>query len=225
MDVKTILQLMAYQSINLDEVTDGDLPVYLSYLNLAYYEILREVSLKSPILPKIRETLSATNGVLSPPGVPLNSILSIRSIYSVINNKEFQKTNLGKILSFDPGLTRPASGAYALSWYFDSGNLNLYPIYSSTPSPNGPIPDIGIIYVATPPMLNSTSASADIYLPEIYHSVLVDGALYYLFQSESFKNDLKMKLAMDRWLKGKTDIAAYLVNLSGQEIYSTYRRF
>jgi hypothetical protein len=208
MDVKTILQTMAYQSISLDQITDSDVPVYLTYLNLAYYELLTAIGPKSPLLPKLRETLTCTDGIIDPPS---KSIFLIRSVYDTIQNKTLKESNLDAIMQTDPGLTRKSTSPQV--WYYDSGHINIYPLFTGT---------LGVLYISSPPQLSVASSSDDIYIPELYHSVLIDGALYYMFQSDSFKNDVKMLKAEDRWKQGKTRLASYLMSLSGQTYYSTY---
>jgi hypothetical protein len=57
----------------------------------------------------------------------------------------------------------------------------------------------------------------------LYHQVLVDGASYYLFQSETgFKDQIKMQSAMMRWEENKKKLFSYMKNISGQKILSTY---
>lgn len=63
---------------------------------------------------------------------------------------------------------------------------------------------------------------ADIPYPLTFHNILVDGALYYLFQDESgFKNTQKMTEALTRWKSGKAEVFAYFYN-STKERIGTY---
>lgn len=209
MNVKEIITLVSSLSIGLDEPTASDTVIFLRYLNLAYFELLRLTILKNPVYPKVRETLQCTNGILDPTS---SSIFSIRSIYLPDSNTQLTGTNFDYISSIDPNLSQVATSPQF--YYYDSGNLNTYPLFTG---------NVGIVYCANPLTLNINSLSYDIYLPEIYHSVLVDGTSYYLFQSETgFKNTMKEQQSLGRWNDGKTNLNAYLISLGGQKHYSTY---
>lgn len=209
MNAKEIITLIAGLSIGLDEPTASDSIIFLRYLNLAYFEILRPTLLRNPIYPKQREILQCTDGILESTS---SSIYSIRSIYLPDLNTQLKATNIDAILKIDPSLTQTATTPQF--YYYDSGVINVHPLFTG---------NIGIVYLGSPEPLDINSVSTDIYIPELYHSVLVDGASYYLFQSETgFKNELKMQMALQRWNDGKTQLMAYLASLGGQKFYSTY---
>lgn len=209
MNVKEIITLLSTLSIGLDDPSESDTVVFLRYLNLAYFELLRSTILKNPIYPKTRETLVCTNGVLSPTS---NNIYSIRRVYVPDSNKFLNETNFDYISKIDPALLYTSTTPEL--YYYNSGNVNIYPIYTG---------NIGIVYCSNPSSLNINSLSSDIYIPELYHSVLIDGASYYLFQSETgFKNEIKMQESLNKWKEGKTLLSEYLVTLGGQKYYSTY---
>lgn len=209
MNVKEIITLLSSLSIGLDEPTESDTTIFLRYLNLAYFELLRSTILKNPVYPKIRETLACTDGILDPTA---NSIYSIRIVYVSDSNTPLKETNFDYISKIDPSLSKTSTAPDF--YYYDSGNVNIYPLYTG---------NIGIVYCSNPNNLNINSLSSDIYIPEIYHSVLVDGASYYLFQSETgFKNEIKMQEAFNRWKDGRTLLSEYLTALGGQKYFSTY---
>lgn len=209
MNVKEIITLVSSLSIGLDEPTDSDTAIFLRYLNLCYFELLRLTILKNPIYPKVRATLPSTNGVLAPTA---NSIFSIRGVYLPDSNTPLTKTDFDAVFKIDPALKETSTSPQF--YYFDSGNINIYPLFTG---------NIGIVYCSNPLPLTINSLSYDIYIPEIYHSVLVDGTSYYLFQSETgFKNTMKEQQSLARWNDGKTNLDAYLISLGGQKHYSTY---
>lgn len=209
MNVKQIISLVSGLSIGLDEPTESDSVIFLKYLNLAYFEILRATILKNPIYPKIRQTVQVTDGVLD---TTSSGIYSIRKIYLPDSNAALTETNIDSILESDPSLSQTSTSPY--SYYYDSGLVQVYPKYTGL---------IGIFYSPSAEMLEIGSVSTDIFIPELYHSVLVDGTCYYLFQSETgFKNELKMQTVMQRWSDGKTQLMAYLTSLGGQKYFSTY---
>lgn len=209
MNVKEIINLVSGLSIGLDEPTESDSVIFLKYLNLAYFEILRSTILKNPIYPKLRETVQSTDGVLD---ATAQSIFSIRSVYLPDSNTQLTGTNLDFISESDPSLSQTSTNPQF--YYYDSGKINVYPLYTG---------NVGIVYSPNPEMLTINGLSYDIYIPELYHSVLIDGTTYYLFQSETgFKNEMKMQTAMKRWEDGKSLLSAYLSGLGGQKTYSTY---
>jgi hypothetical protein len=209
MNAKEIITLVSSQSIGLDDPSDSDIAIFLRYLNLTYFELLRLTILKNPVYPKVRETLECTDGVLDPTA---KSIFSIRGVYLPESNKPLTGTNFDAVFEIDPGLKETSTTPEL--YYYDSGNVNIYPLYTGS---------IGIIYAANPELLNINSLSNNIYIPEIYHSVLVDGTSYYLFQSETgFRNQMKIQESLKRWSDGKADLNGYLSRLVGQKHYSTY---
>lgn len=209
MNVSDILLLMANQSIGLDAPTDSDLPVYLRYLNLAYLEILRKTIINNPTIPKLRETVTSDiNGTF----LPSKPIFSIRSISTVNPVRLLTATNLDTVLTYDPLQTQ--TNTSPSQWFYDSGVINLFPKYQGM---------LSILYVPIPASLTANSLSADIGIPEIFHQILVDGACYYIFQSETgFKDQAKMMETKERWIKGLSELGIYLRNLGGQINYSTY---
>ena len=209
MNVKQIISLVSGLSIGLDEPTESDSVIFLKYLNLAYFEILSATILKNPIYPKIRETVQVTDGVLD---TTSSGVYSIRKIYLPDSNTGLKETNIDSILESDPSLSKTSTSP--AFYYYDSGLVQVYPKYSGS---------IGIFYSPTPEMLNIDSVTTDIFIPELYHCVLIDGASYYLFLSETgFKNEAKMQAALQRWVDGKTRLTAYLSALGGQKYFSTY---
>ena len=84
------------------------------------------------------------------------------------------------------------------------------------------VTSIKVWYVPQPITLTEQTPEQDIPYPLAYHPVLVDGALYYLFQEEGgFKNLQKAQAAQARWELGKERLIAYLYNSSGTS-FSTF---
>lgn len=209
MDVKELLPLISGLSIGLDEPTSSDIPIYLRYLNLAYFEILRGNILKNPLLKKKRETLTYSDGAFT---APSEHVFGFQAVYTLQDKIPLAATNLDKILETD--VTVSLTGQ-PTCYYYDNDQVNIYPLYTG---------DIGILYAPVPDRLTINSLSADIKIPDVYLSVLVDGTSYYLFQAEAagFKNANKMMETKERWLKSKVELANYLKALGGQNYYSTY---
>ncbi len=79
-----------------------------------------------------------------------------------------------------------------------------------------------VVFVPQPKFLKAETPEDDIPYPLAYHPVLVDGALYYLFQEEGgFKSPQKAQAAEQRWEIGKTRLISYLYQASGSS-FSTF---
>jgi hypothetical protein len=219
MDVSEILKLLATLSIGLDDIdvtsaTDSDVVVFMRYINLAYFELLQATLSESPLVVKLNEQLDCTAGVLSPTSKP---IFIPKCVYNIASNAPLTGTLESDVLKNDPGLTKTGTPA---EWYYANGALNVYPLATSTVLAGG---GFGVRYISQPAPLVYNSPSTDIMIPPLYHQVLVDGASYYLFQSEAgFKDQAKLQAAMARWEDGKKKIFSYMKNISGKKILSTF---
>lgn len=216
MNVAEIINLVADLSIGLDTPTADDQAVFLKYLNLAHAELFRKTAAASPVVKILRENnLNVTDGKIDPLS---QSPFLIRSVTLMAQNKPLLATSLEAIEKTDPLLTKTGQ---PWGWYYAHSAVFVYPLTSSNAEAG--TNQVGVSYLAEPLSLTLNTLSADIPYPALYHPVLVDGTCYYLFQTEAgFKNDLKMKLALDRWERGKSELLCYLRNLAGQQYYSTY---
>ncbi len=219
MDVSEILKLLATLSIGLDDIdvtsaTDSDVVVFMRYINLCYFELLQATIAQSPLVVKLNEQLDCTNGVLD---ATSKDIFIPKLVYSISSNAPLTGTLEDDVLKNDPGLTKTGTPA---EWYYANGVLNVYPLATSMVADGG---GFGVRYISQPAALVYNSPSTDILIPPLYHQVLVDGASYYLFQSEAgFKDQAKMQAAMARWETGKQKIFSYMKNISGKKFLSTY---
>lgn len=219
MDVSAILRLLATLSIGLDDIDvdnpmDGDVIVFMQYINLCYFELLQATLSESPLVVKLNEVVDCNNGILSSTSQP---IFIPKSVYSVSSNIPLTGTLEEDILKIDPSVKQTG---IPQQWYYANGVINVYPITTSLIINSG---GFGVRYIPQPKLLTNTSLSSDILIPPMYHQVLADGASYYLFQSETgFKDQLKMQSAMARWEIGKRKIFSYMKNISGKKYFSTY---
>lgn len=219
MDVSEILKLLATLSIGLDDIdvtnpNDGDVVVFMRYINLCYFELLQATISESPTVVKLNEQLDCTNGVLASTA---QTVFIPKVIYNISSNVPLTGTLEEDVLKNDPGLTKTG---IPQEWYYANGVLNVYPLATSLVSQGG---GFGVRYIPQPSSLTSSSLSSDILIPNLYQQVLADGASYYIFQSEAgFKDQMKMQSAMARWEDGKKKLFAYMKNISGKKYLSTY---
>jgi hypothetical protein len=219
MDVSEILKLLATLSIGLDDIdvsnpNDGDVVVFMRYINLCYFEILQATLSESPLAIKLHEELDCGEGILESTSQP---IFIPKTIYNIASNAPLTGTLEENVLKKDPGLTKTGTPQ---EWYYANGVINVYPLTTSLVNEGG---GFGIRYIPQPAPLTYSSLSSDILIPSLYQQLLADGASYYIFQSEAgFKDQMKMQSAMTRWEDGKKKLFSYMKNISGKKILSTY---
>ncbi len=219
MDVSEILKLLATLSIGLDDIDvdnpdDGDVVVFMRFINLAYFELLQATISESPTVVNLNDQLDCTNGVLSTTSQP---IFIPKVIYNISTNSPLVGALEEDILKVDPGLKKTG---IPQKWYYANGVINVYPLTTSLVSTGG---GFGVRYIGRPFPLLYNSPSTDILIPSLYQQVLADGASYYVFQSETgFKDQNKMLSAQARWEDGKKKLFSYMKNISGKKILSTY---
>jgi hypothetical protein len=211
MDVKEMISLMRTLGIGevyKDNVSDN---IALQYLNLSHEELYSVTAGVNDDLYLPRETyitnFNDTSFILN------NKPFLISTIYrsgqrcplegkSVDNFDEYQERN---IYNGDPVI------------YTNIGSVvEFYPISSNVSY------TFKVRYKPEKTSFNLNTPESSIPYPVSYHRVLVNGALYYMFQDESgFKNQIKENEANKKWEEGKLDLINYLIGRSKQSI-STY---
>lgn len=220
MNVREVISLLGELSIGIDNVSDSEQAIFLKYVNLAYAEIMRKTFLTNPLIPVSRQVIHCTDGQLDMAQLASLPFI-IKSVYTLDRNIELEARTIDFLQKIDPTVSQTGIPQY---WSYNSNQISVYPLYTDVPDGEGnPIPNIGVLYVAMPPLLTIDNPEQAILFPPLYHPILVDGASYYLFQSETgFKNMPKSQEAMARWEGGKNELYAYLRSLAGQKNFSTY---
>ena len=209
MNVKEIIQLAAEQSVGLESPTSLDENVYLKYLNLIHGELYRKTAAINPQASMVTESHATDDGSFKPDQLPV----MIRSVYVAIagNSLVLKPISYDKILTKDPEMTLGGQPHY---WFFLNNKIQTYPRQENT---------FKIIYVKEPDALTIETLSEQIPYPPLYHQVLVDGTCYYLFQGETgLKNSKELEQAAAKWEKGRNELYAYFMTLSGTGSLSTF---
>ena len=207
MNVSDMLALMATLGIGEGTAVDEPNQIALQYLNLAHDQLYRETaSLNANLL--IKETL---NNIANQASITLaQTPFIIANILVQGETKPLAQTSLFDFVQFqseNPYSSTPS--IYALQKRL----INFYPIQADT------VYSFDTWYLPERTPLMQYTLEADIPYPLSYQSVLVDGALYYLFQDESgFKNPQKELEAMKRWNKGRADLLSYLQGVNQLKI-------
>ncbi len=209
MDVKDMINLAASLSVGLDKPTLEDANIYLRYLNLVHFELYKSVAMFNPYIPVEKETMIITNGV----GKFINTPFAIASVHYYEGNavRILKKQSYDLILQSDP---EERKAGLPLYWYYQNRSLNIYPKKTT---------HVGVVYIGEPKEFTLNTIEEEIPYPAIYHQVLVDGMSYYIYQGESgLKTENTAMQAFAKFEKGKHNLYAYLLSLSGASIGSTY---
>ena len=212
MNVSKMISLM--KTLGIGNVLDDDTSTVISlqYLNLAHEELYSETanincqnfvndSNLTSVAGQSHVTLSFTPFTVLKV-FPIGYRLPL-SPKSILDMEEYKFIN-------------PSSGN---PHFFNNvgKTLNFWPIISTS------IYNFNSWYSPERILLEENTPEVSIPYPLSYHRVLVDGALYYLFQDESgFKNPKKEDQALRRWESGKINLKSYFYGANKQTI-STFR--
>ena len=209
MEVQKLLTLMGNLSLGNDNITQVERAIFLQYLNLAHLELYQVTANFNQNL-LIQETVANQAGLnyaqLS--GTPY----LVNSVYDLTHQRQLRRISLTDAIERDPAFV---STGNPCQYFVRQDMIRFVPVQTAVTS-------IKVWYVPQPITLTEQTPEQDIPYPMAYHPVLVDGALYYLFQEEGgFKNLQKSTDAQRRWAVGQTRMLAYLYNSSGTS-FSTF---
>lgn len=200
MNVSEMLDLMATLGIGEATAVDYSEDVFLQYLNLANCELYSETaSLNSDILLyEIQSNVAGQNTI----EVEENPFL----LAKVLPQAQPNQLKIMSVLNYSTYvfLNPSATGSPIIC-------TRQKKVISFYPSQDGTVYNFGVWYVPQPAVLTANTLEDDIPYPISYQQVLVDGALYYLFQDEAgFRSPQKENEALRRWKTGKTNLISYL---------------
>jgi hypothetical protein len=197
MQVSDLITLMGTLSVGSDNVTPSERAIFLQYLNLAHFQLYQETSTWNDDL-LVEETLrtSAELPIITLSQIPFVMI----GVFDNTNKRTLSQKSIQDLIIEDPSFS--ATGK-PKSFYLIKDQLNFYPVPSD-------ILEVKAWYTPQPTSLKDNSEEIDIPYPLAFHPILVDGALYYLFQQEGgFKNTVKEGEARERWNNGKSFLLSY----------------
>ncbi len=210
MTVDKMISLMRILGIG-EVYNDNDSKrIALDYLNLANDELYRETAnINSRIFEKSTKTSVADESFITLDNEPF----SVISVLSTVT-KGFLKPY--SVIDFDTYKTQRVYFGYP-EIYSDLGAvISFYPLVAGTPY------TFDVWSAKKRSLIEENTPESAIPYPSEYHGILVDGALYYMFQDESgFKNTAKENQALRRWLNGKINLTSYLYG-SGRQYISTF---
>ena len=212
MNVKDMLSLM--RTLGIGEVYNDkeSEEIYLRFLNLAHDELYALTSTFNDDL-YIQETITSL------PGSTSISLSMDPFIISKVWIPEVRHYLEGmSVDDSDDYQMQYDSPGYPKIYYIIKRFIHFFPIASNIPY------TFKVSYKPDVIPIEKNTPESAIPYPRSFHRVLVNGALYYLFQDESgFKNTIKEKSAEKKWEDGKKDLVSYLYGRSKQK-NSMYER-
>jgi hypothetical protein len=209
MQVSGLLSLMGNLSLGNDNITKEEKTIFLQYLNLAHLELYQvTANFNQDLLVQVTLANQVDSNQVQLPETPY----LVNSVYDLTHQRKLCRISLTDAIERDGSKTWTGNPT---QYFVKRDILEFIPTQTA-------ITSINVWYVPQPTTLTEETPEQDIPYPLAYHPVLVDGALYYLFQEEGgFKNLQKAQAAQARWEIGQTRLLAYLYNSSGQ-LFSTF---
>lgn len=206
MTVEQLLTLMGHLSLGNDNIMPEERRIFLHYLNLAHFELYQVTAPFNQDL-FVFETLA---NVLGENAVTLtNPPYAMQSVYDQTRGQKLARSSLADLLEKDPGFK--ATG-HPYQYFLQGSVVHFYP-------PQTAVTSVRVVYTPQPVPFTEETEEKEIPYPIAYHPVLVDGALYYVFQEEGgFKNPQKAVEAQRRWEDGRSRLLSSLYNTSGETL-------
>jgi len=212
MQVSGLLSLMGNLSLGNDNITKEEKTIFLEYLNLAHLELYQvTANFNQDLLTHTTLANQADSNQVQLPEIPY----LVTNVYDLTHKRQLHKICLSDVLKDLEQDTVSSKTGHPTHYFVQKDILQFVPIQTA-------ITSIKIWYIPQPIILAENTPEQDIPYPFAYHPVLVDGALYYLFQEEGgFKSLQKSVDAKERWEIGQTRLLSYLYNSSGA-VFSTF---
>lgn len=200
MNVEQIINRASTLGAGLDQPSEDDVSVYMGYLNNAHFDLYSLLaSLNQPAYLKNSDITLLSNAVEHP--------LFVHSVHIKGSRNDLKKSFYQDIINIDPFLEKVGIPTH---WYTKesdpaSWNVFLYPIPKDDPQNV----TMRVYYVPQPTELKITDQEAQIPYPAAYHSLLVDGLIYYMVQGEEgFNSTVDLNLYLKRWETRKASLVA-----------------
>lgn len=207
MIVKDYINIMANLSIMSDNLSDAEREIFLQYLNLAHMELYQYTANVNNDL-MILENINQGDDLTQSPFL-------INVVCDTNQKRILEKISFEQSVLMDRGYNQTSSSPL---YYYSIGKKIV--VYPGSTIAN--YPPLQVLYVPQPSLLTEIMEDTDLPYPLAYVNVLLDGALYYLFQDEGgFKNSTKAQAQQERWEKGKVKMFSYLNNAQGNT-FSTF---
>lgn len=212
MNVSDILDIVGDFSVSGSNVTDVQRTSFLRYLNLYKDSLYRKTAAMNG---NLLQTQLFNENYDAGTGITLTGTTNLMFVTSVINlqvNRALKQKSQIEAYQLYYGDTAFRSGLpqiYTVTSSYTTGEfvVFLYPVPTQNPV------NIIIGYLDNPEDFTEDTVSVAIPFPQLYHQVLVDGTLWYVFQEEGgFKDSIKASEAKNRCQQGEQELMSFLQN-------------
>ncbi|WP_192483165.1 MULTISPECIES: hypothetical protein [Cysteiniphilum] len=224
MNVSEMIDRLTLLSVGLDSVDTAEKQIFLKYLNIVHFELFRITALFNPYVSAtvIEYNSDTANVVLTAKGwigsfFQKNSH-AITGVYYKDSGgvTKLKQTSVSQIFETDPLLEKIDKPAY---WYYNNASAYIYPYLNTYPAGCSLV----LTYIKNPTPLELTTYEDAVPYPPTFHQLLVDGAAYYMYQSEGgLKNKDEINASLIKYERGKGELLNYFNTLSGNGVISTY---
>lgn len=216
MDVIDILSQIAYLSNGLNVTPKKEeCGIYLNFLNTVHMDLYRHTAKFNPDVCFYKNDyvpIDSDTGRIKKADFSLNT----NNVGYIYNSKGIllERKLLSELIAIDPALKKKCELGKSEYWSIEEGEILIYPKEQKEALHLNPY--CSIWAKPFPKKLTYDTKEQDIPYPSIYHQVLVDGTIYYVFQNETgMRNQTELALANERWQKGKQELLWYFLNTEG----------
>jgi len=169
MDVNSIISQIAYLSLDEDSPSSAMQTRILAYVNNAYREAFRQTAAANKQNLMTTETVTITSGA----GTMTASPFKIEQVVDTGQDFVLSPSTILEVEQRDRELDD--SGNPTVYYMTGEQDINTHPIDSTS---------LRVRYIPDYVELAVDGAESTIKLPRSYHDLLVDGALFYMYQDE-----------------------------------------
>jgi hypothetical protein len=181
--------------------------IALKYLNLVHAELYRKTAIFNTDAISHEELTS----VAGESTVVLSRIPHAISTI-IVQGQPKELTGIGRLKFLKNKILNPNSGNPCYYTY-DLEDISFWPIL-----PNS-VYVMDVLFIIPWGPFDYDTLESDIPYPPLFHSILVDGGLTYLYQDEGgFRTADKVKKTEERWKDGKAEILSYFYGSTKQSI-------
>lgn len=210
MNISDIINTIAVISFNDDNPSADDRVRILRYVNLANQEVFRKIyQIASPFI-STSTTLTLTSGAATLP----TDVFKIVKVVDTTNTRILTEKSLEEIEDLDPALTSTGQPKY---FYRDGASIKVWPTQDVS---------LRFRYVQELSDLVDEASAASIVFPAAFHSLLIDGGLYYMFEDERDQRAVQeIVLAGKRFDSTLSKLLAYYRTEGRQRLRTEYHDF
>ena len=221
MDVSQILDILIGFGVRSDLISTDEKSTYLKYVNLAHQELYALTAVLNPDLVSALQ-LNITDGYGTLPNKPYQLITVTDNNQANTSSANLKQRSVSQMVKDypqwgfeDPDIVKGTPQYYLLR----DKTLYLVPSTDTT---------VTINYIPNPQDFVLETPADEIPYPIVFHKILIDGALRYLYQDvneSSVKDDMRIRQAVLNWEMGKGRLVNYLAGYDKEALINVQDYF